>query len=74
MTIANRGKIWSDEAKNLTFQAINKAGFTKNYFKGLKDITFVTEQEAAALYSIKYFMADDNEEFLQVYSRCQMAW
>jgi hypothetical protein len=71
--IANRGKIWSDEAQNLTFRAVNKAGFTKKYFKGLRDIIFVTEPEAAALYSIKWFMADDDDEdFLEVSCSCHL--
>jgi hypothetical protein len=84
--IANKAKFWSGEAKNLTFQAINKAGFTKRYFRRLRNIIFVTEQEAAALYSIKYFMAgsaddledvadaaDADDEFVQVCSSYQMA-
>lgn len=67
--IANRDKVWSDEAKNLTFQAINRAGFTKRYFNGLRQVIFVTEPEAAALYSVKYLMEEaDDEEFVQVIS------
>lgn len=53
--------MWSEEAKNLTFQAVNKAGFTKRYFRGLRDIVFMTAPEAAALYSIRYFMAEEEE-------------
>jgi hypothetical protein len=75
MKAANREKVWSEEAKNLTFQAVNKAGFTKRYFRGLRDIVFVTEPEAAALYSIKYFMAEEEDgEILRVYSLSQMAF
>lgn len=75
MKTANRGKMWSEEAKNLTFQAVNKAGFTKRYFRGLRDIVFMTAPEAAALYSIRYFMAEEEEsEILGVYSLSQMAF
>ncbi|OCK87440.1 uncharacterized protein K441DRAFT_682663 [Cenococcum geophilum 1.58] len=67
--------MWSEEAKNLTFQAVNKAGFTKRYFRGLRDIVFMTAPEAAALYSIRYFMAEEEEsEILGVYSLSQMAF
>jgi hypothetical protein len=60
-------KVWSDEARNLTFQAVNKAGFTSKYFRGLRDLIFITEPEAAALYSIKsLMMEDEDDEFLEV--------
>jgi hypothetical protein len=65
-------QMWSDMAKNLTFHAINKAGFTTRYFPGLRDIVFMTEPEAAALYSVKYFIAEDgNDNLLQVFTQCQ---
>jgi hypothetical protein len=68
--------MWSDEAKNLTFQAINKAGFTRRYFKGLRDTIFVTEPEAAALYSIKAIMdrnVDDELVGVSLYYRASQA-
>ena len=74
MKTTNREKVWSEEAKNLTFQTVNKAGFTKRYFGGLRDIVFMTEPEAAALYSIKYFMAEEGGEILGVYSLSRMAF
>ncbi|KAH8706945.1 hypothetical protein GQ44DRAFT_777606 [Phaeosphaeriaceae sp. PMI808] len=53
---------WSDSAKNLTYRAFIKAGFNERHFKNLKGILLVTEPAAAALYSIKRLMPDDEYE------------
>jgi hypothetical protein len=60
---------WSNEAKNLTFRALVKAGFTKRYFRNLQGTLLITEPEAAALYCAKVLMPEDEfdaEDFLSV--------
>jgi hypothetical protein len=62
-------KSWSDEAKNLTFRALIKAGFSQRYFKNLKGTLLISEPEAAALYCAKVLMPEDEydaEDFLAV--------
>jgi hypothetical protein len=53
---------WSDEAKNYTFRALVKAGFTKRYFRNLQGTLLITEPEAAALYCAKKLMPEDEYE------------
>ena len=42
------------------------AGFNKDSFPRMSDVIFVTEPEAAALYTAKYLKEDKGEEFLKV--------
>jgi hypothetical protein len=53
---------WSDEAKNLTFRALVKSGFTKRFFRNLQGTLLITEPEAAALYCAKKLMPEDEYE------------
>jgi hypothetical protein len=41
--------VWSDEAKNLTCQAVSKAGFDSDSIK----LSIIAEPEAAAIYTLK---------------------
>ena len=41
--------VWSDKAKNLTYQAVEEAGFADNRGR----IHMITEPEAAAIYTLK---------------------
>ncbi|OCK81694.1 actin-like ATPase domain-containing protein [Lepidopterella palustris CBS 459.81] len=54
--------VWSDQAKDRTFRAINKAKFDNTYFKRLREIVMVTEPEAAALYTLRSLKLEDEDE------------
>ncbi|KAI9867895.1 MAG: hypothetical protein M1813_007717 [Trichoglossum hirsutum] len=58
-------KVWTDEAKDRIFHAIQKAGFTKRVFRMLQDIILVTEPEAAAVYSLRSLLQHADEEFIE---------
>jgi len=57
---------WSDDAVNLTFRAISKAGFSKEHFKGLENTVLMSEPEAAALYSLRKRMEDERKAIIRV--------
>jgi hypothetical protein len=61
----NFRKDWSYMARNSTYRAVTKAGFNKRTFPRLEDIMFITEPEAAAIYTARYF-DELNEQFLKV--------
>ncbi|KAI4693068.1 uncharacterized protein J4E88_001439 [Alternaria novae-zelandiae] len=56
---------WSYMAMNSTYRALTKAGFNKDNFPKLRPIMFVTEPEAAALYTARWYRDEKEEEFLQ---------
>lgn len=56
--------IWSNKAKNRTFQAISRAGFDKTNFPRLQDVFLVAEPEAAALYTIKTQFEIEGDKFM----------
>lgn len=53
---------------NATFRAATKAGFNQESFPGLKDVLFVTEAEAAAIYVVRYLKETEGQNFLKVRS------
>jgi len=57
---------WSYRAKNATYRAVVDAGFNKEFFPRLDDFLFVTEPEAAAIYTARYLKEDQRVEFLKV--------
>lgn len=56
---------WSYMAMNSTFRALTKAGFNKENFPKLEDVMFITEPEAAALYTARHYRDELREEFLR---------
>ncbi|KAF1828846.1 hypothetical protein BDW02DRAFT_200221 [Decorospora gaudefroyi] len=56
---------WSYMAMNSTYRALTKAGFNKDNFPKLQPIMFITEPEAAALYTARYYRDEKEEDFLQ---------
>ncbi|KAF3050005.1 hypothetical protein E8E11_009658 [Didymella keratinophila] len=56
---------WPYIAKNSTYRAITKAGFNRSNFPRLKDVMFMTESEAAALYTARFFRDERGQEFLR---------
>ncbi|KAI9764968.1 MAG: hypothetical protein M1840_007890 [Geoglossum simile] len=56
--------VWTDAAKDRTFHAIHKAGFTTKKFKKLRDIILVTEPEAAAVYTLRSLLQHADEDFI----------
>ncbi|CAI6331925.1 unnamed protein product [Periconia digitata] len=57
---------WSYSAMNSTFRALTNAGFNQSYFPRLRDVIFVTESEAAAIYTARYLKSQLGREFLKV--------
>lgn len=57
---------WSYMAMNSTFRALTKAGFNHAKFPRLEEVMFITEPEAAALYTTRYYRDEKAEEFLKV--------
>jgi hypothetical protein len=53
--------VWSDKAKNLTFQAVSKAGFTDK-----AKLKVVTEPEAAAVYTMRSLREKFGQDFIKV--------
>jgi hypothetical protein len=51
---------------NSTYRALTKAGFNRDNFPKLQPIMFITDPEAAALYTARYYRDEKEEEFLQV--------
>ncbi|KAH8723592.1 Hsp70 family protein [Phaeosphaeriaceae sp. PMI808] len=58
--------IWSDAAKNLTLQAVQRAGFNNTHFPQLKRTVLVTEPEAASIYTIKTLHGTTYEQQLKL--------
>ncbi|KAJ8111356.1 hypothetical protein OPT61_g6033 [Boeremia exigua] len=56
---------WSYTAINSTFRAMTNAGFNRINFPSLEDIMFITEPEAAALYTARHYRDEKAEEFLR---------
>ncbi|KAJ4412725.1 hypothetical protein N0V91_000487 [Didymella pomorum] len=56
---------WSYMAMNSTFRAMTKAGFNRENFPRLEDVMFITEPEAAALYTARHYRDELGERFLQ---------
>ncbi|OAP64492.1 hypothetical protein AYL99_00464 [Fonsecaea erecta] len=56
---------WSYRAKNSTFRALTNAGLNQSYFPRLSTIMFITEPEAAAIYTARYLKDEINEIFLK---------
>lgn len=56
---------WSYMAMNSTFRALTKAGFNRTNFPMLEDVMFITEPEAAALYTSRHYRDEKADEFLR---------
>ncbi|OQV06071.1 hypothetical protein CLAIMM_10703 [Cladophialophora immunda] len=56
---------WSYRAKNSTFRALTNAGFNQEYFPKLANVLFITEPEAAAIYTARYLKDEIHEIFLK---------
>ncbi|KAF2188028.1 actin-like ATPase domain-containing protein [Zopfia rhizophila CBS 207.26] len=56
---------WGYRARNSTYRALTEAGFNKNSFPNLSDVIFVTEPEAAAIYTARYLKEKEATEFLK---------
>ncbi|KAF2828907.1 hypothetical protein CC86DRAFT_199672 [Ophiobolus disseminans] len=55
---------WPYEAMNATYRAITKAGFNRFNFPRLNDVMFITESEAAARYTVRYYKEQRGVNFL----------
>jgi hypothetical protein len=53
-------------AMNSTYRALIKAGFNRTSFPKLQDIMFITEPEAAALYTARHYRDEVAQTTLQV--------
>ena len=56
---------WSYMAMNSTFRALTKAGFNRVNFPKLEEVMFITEPEAAALYTARHYRDEKAEDFLR---------
>lgn len=56
---------WSDRAMNSTYRALRKVGFNQESFPKLKEIIFVTEPVAAAIYTARYLKDTMGQDFLK---------
>ena len=52
-------------AMNSTYRALTRAGFNQLNFPRLQDILFLTESEAASIYTARHYRDERTEEFLQ---------
>lgn len=57
---------WSYMAMNSTFRALSKAGFNHTKFPRLEEVMFITEPEAAAVFTTRYYKDTQAQEFLKV--------
>ncbi|KAH7115268.1 hypothetical protein B0J11DRAFT_471111 [Dendryphion nanum] len=57
---------WSYKAMNSTFRAISAAGLNQQSFPMLKEVIFVSESEAAAVYTARYLRDTFGQDFLQL--------
>ncbi|KAH8732201.1 hypothetical protein GQ44DRAFT_766352 [Phaeosphaeriaceae sp. PMI808] len=55
---------WPYEALNSTYRAVTKAGFNRVNFPKLNDVLFITESEAAARYTVRYYKEQEAVNFL----------
>jgi molecular chaperone DnaK (HSP70) len=62
----NMEKDWSYMAMNSTYRALTKAGFNREKFPNLHDVMFITEPEAAALYTARHYRDEMSQDFLEV--------
>ena len=53
-------------AMNSTYRALMKAGFNRMNFPRLHDIMFITEPEAAAVYTARHYRDELSQTTLQV--------
>lgn len=51
---------------NATFRAISKAGLNKAKFPALREVIFVSESEAAALFTARFIRESLGFDFLRV--------
>lgn len=56
---------WSDRAVNATYRALTKAGFSSLSFPKLEDVLFITEPEAAAIYTARFLKDSLGKDFLK---------
>ncbi|KAI4955558.1 hypothetical protein J4E91_001419 [Alternaria rosae] len=56
---------WSYMAMNSTYRALMKAGFNRTNFPRLQDVMFVTEPEAAAVYTARHYRDELAQTTLQ---------
>ncbi|KAH6663361.1 hypothetical protein B0J14DRAFT_609302 [Halenospora varia] len=56
---------WSYRAKNSTFRALTRAGFSKKNFPELQDMILISEPEAAAIYTARYLTDKYGADFLE---------
>lgn len=56
---------WSPKAMNSTYRALTQAGFNQTTFPRLKDIIFVTEPEAAAIFTAREEKLAMGREYLK---------
>ena len=58
---------WPYRARNSTFRALTKAGVDKENFPRLGDVMTISEPEAAAIYTARWFAEDPGtRQFLKV--------
>jgi len=53
-------------AMNSAYRALTKAGFNRENFPNLQDVMFITEPEAAALYTARHYRDEMSQEVLEV--------
>jgi hypothetical protein len=53
-------------AMNSTYRALMKAGFNRVKFPRLQDVMFITEPEAAALYTARHYRDEMAHDILEV--------
>jgi hypothetical protein len=53
-------------AMNSTYRALMKAGFNRSNFPKLQDVMFITEPEAAAIYTARHYRDELAQVTLQV--------
>lgn len=57
---------WSYQATNLTFRAIQQAGFNEVNFPCLNQIIAISEPEAASHFAVRQFIEQDKNSDLRV--------
>ncbi|KAF4631943.1 hypothetical protein G7Y89_g6187 [Cudoniella acicularis] len=58
--------VWSDKAKNRTCHTLKDAGFDKRNFPGLREITLMSEPEAAALHTARWMLDREDDDALVI--------
>ncbi len=59
---------------NSTYRALTQAGFNQTTFPRLKDIIFVTEPEAAAIFTAREEKLAMGREYLKVFPSNSINW